>query len=348
MTVAHQLLTFNISLLPSPTARTSLGTIALLVEDVGTLTQGGGRYQVFRRLEDIIDAGISGANLDACTAAFSQPRKPTLILVDVDAAGAETHLAAYTDFRTMGVKHFALATVSRDATDILALAALVETINFRTGFAAQTSASAVSAWPVAIAAVEGNTHSSVNFCSDDTQYHDIAWLSNRLTFDWDQTAPTMTGEIKGVEGETTLTNANLAAVTGRNINVIAPFGPADAYNYPGVNADGQPFDEVFAVYWFVDRLETLLQDTKLSKDASGQKIPVGPEGQAILKSAIAAQYNIGVQAGHFVDGQLEVEFPSDLTADIAAKQITATASIQTARGANKFTLNLNFSASPLV
>lgn len=348
MTVAHQLLTFNVSLAPVPAQRTTLGTIALLAPNVAGLTGGGGRYQAFTSYQDVVDAGITGAPLNAALVAFSQPRKPTLIIVNVDTGAPETYAAAYTAFRALGVKHFAVATTSRVVGDQTALAALVETINFRTGLAIQTDEDATAGWPAALAAVEGNVHTGVVFCSDDTQYHELAWLVNRLTFDWDNTAPSFTGALLGVSAEDSLDNSDLAAVTGNNVNVVAPFGTSDTYLSPGVNAEGRPFDEVFAVYWFVDRLEARLQDLKLFKDSLGQKIVIDATGQAILESAIRAQYEIGVLAGHFIQGQLEVVFPADLTSDIANRTITATVNIQEARGANKFTLNLNFTTSPVV
>jgi hypothetical protein len=348
MTVAHQLLTFNVSLAPVPAQRTSLGTIALLAPNISGLTGGSGRYEAFASYQEVVDAGITGATLDAALVAFSQPRKPTLIIVNVDVVGLESYLTAYTDFRTYGVRHFAVAMISRTAADQLALSAYIEAINFRVGLAVQMDEVSTGGWPAAIAAIEDNVHTGVVYCDDDTQYHEIAWLANRLTFDWDNTAPSFTGSLQGIDPTDGVSMSDVTAIKANNINVVVGFGTASTYLGDGVNAEGRPFDEVFAIYWFVDRLESRLQDLRLTKDALGQKIEIGPTGQAILESAIRAQFDLGAAAGHFVDEQIEIVFPSDLTSDIANRTITATVNIQEARGANKFTLNLNFTTEPVV
>lgn len=348
MTVAHDLITFNISLAPSPGQITTLGTIALLAPDQ-VLSEGSGRYQTFRSYQEMVDAGITGAALNAGLVAFSQPRKPTLILVNVAVtASAETYVAAYTAFRALGVKHFAVASTDRTPANQLALAAYVQTVNFRVVCGLQTDEDCTGGWPAALAAVEDDILSILCYADDDTEYHDVALLANRLTFNWDQQAPSFRGALGGVSvSDSTLTPAELAAIKAAGINVVAPFGTSGTYAAPGVNAENRPADEVFAILWFVDRLETLLTDIILKSDALGQKIPINATGQNMLKSAIRTQFEIGVAAGHFEAGQLEMSM-GDLATDIATGRLSATVNIKEVRGAGGFTLNLNFSTDDVV
>jgi hypothetical protein len=346
MTVSHQQLVFNISLAPAPAQTTTLGTIALIAPNQ-TLAQGGGRYETFYSYTEMVDAGITGAALNAGLVAFSQPRKPTLILVNQDLAGTETVVAAYTAFRALQVKHFAVALTSRTPADQLALAAFVETVNFRVGAMFQTDEAVGSGWPVALAAIEDNIHSGVVYSDDDTEYHDIAALANRLTFNWDATAPSFRGSLGGVQVANDLTPGQLATAKAAGINVVAPFGTSGTYFADGLNAEGRPYDEVFAIYWFVDRLEALLQKTILSMDARGQKIPIDATGQNILKAAITAQFNLGVSAGHFKEDQIEIVM-GDLATDLSNLTISATVNITETRGAKGFVLNLNFTTDDVV
>lgn len=347
MTVAHELLIFNISLSPAPAQVTTLGTIALLAPDVPGMSLGD--YTAFTSYDDVVAAGVTGQALTAAAAAFSQPRKPTLIIVNVDVTGStQTQLAAYTAFRAQGVKHFAVATTSRVPADQLALSAYVETINFRVGLFVQTDEDATGGWPAALAAIEDNVHTSVVFCSTDTQAHELAALANRLTFNWDATSPSFRGSLSGVTAEASLTQPELAAVKANALNVVAPFGTAGAYFADGVNAENRPVDEVFAVYWFVDRLEAQLQKIILQRDAFGQKIPIDSTGQAIMESAVRAVYEVGVNAGHFKQDQMEIVFPSDLSTDLTNKTLSATVNITQTRGAKGFSLNLNFSVDDVL
>jgi hypothetical protein len=347
MPVTHQLLTFNISLSAVPAQRTSLGTIALLGPDL-VLSQGGGRYQEFTTYDAVVAAGATGQTLAMALAAFSQPRKPKLILVNVAVtASTESYLAAYTAFRALAVKHFAVCAASRVPADQLALAAYVETVNFRTGFVAQTDEDCTT-WPAALSAIEGNVHSALVYSDADADGHDLAWITNRLTFNWDAVAPGMTGHIAGVEAPEGLDATDLAAITAANVNVLAPYGTSDTYMAEGVNAEGRPFDEVIAIYWFVDRLEARVQGVKLTRDAFGQKTPIDATGQAILENEIRAQFNLGVSSGAFAEDQIEIIFPSDLTDDLANREISVTVNIQEQRGAVKFSLNLNFTTTPVV
>lgn len=347
MPVTHQLLTFNISLSAVPAQRTSLGTIALLGPDLPALSQGGGRYQTFTSYDAVVDAGVTGQTLAMAQAAFSQPRKPTLILVDVDVTGSETYLQAYTAFRALGIKHFAVCAATRVPSDQVALAAYVETVNFRTGYVTQTDESCLT-WPAALSAIETNVHSALVYSDADADAHDIAWMANRLTFNWDATAPGMTGHIAGVEAPDGVDATDLAAITAANVNVLAPFGTSNTYMADGVNAEGRPFDEVIAIYWFVDRLEARVQGMKLTRDALGQKTVIDASGQALLENEIRAQFALGVASGAFAEDQIEIVFPTDLTDDIANKEISVTVNIMENRGAIKFALNLNFTTTPVV
>lgn len=366
MSVSHQLITFNIALEPAPVPTASIGTLALLVPNVTNLTSGSGRYQVFNTLKDVLDAGLTGTGATAAeaaaTVAFSSPRKPTLILVNVDVTvGSETHAEAYNDFLNYGVGHFNVATVSRTAADQISLASVVNTLTGSNGMGVvgyyQTDDDSSGGWPVALAALEDTLNSALIYHDDDTEYHDVALPAARATFNWDVTAPTFTGRLYGVTGAD-VTQSELTAITGNNVNVTAPYAGQSAYLSPGLNAEGRPIEEVLTVYLFVARLKERLERTRARYDALGKKIPISTTGQAIVENDIRATFSILQAAGHFETRQedpitgetfepIEIIFPSDLSDDLANLRISVTVNLQQTRGARKFELDLNFTTSRL-
>lgn len=366
MSVSHKLLTFNIALEPAPLPTVGIGTFVMLTPDVTNLSSGSGRYQIFRSYKEVEAAALAGTGATAAEAAalvaFSGPRKPTLIMVNVDVtATSETFTDAYNDFLDYGIGHFAVTTVSRTPADQLAIAAIVNTLTGSDGRGVigifQTSQSSTSSWPAALAAMENTLNNALIYHDDDAVYADMATVAARMTYNWDQTSPTFVGQLAGVDAAV-LTQSELNAIVANNINTVAPQGGRSAVLAPGVNAEGRPLDEVVSIYLFVDRLATQLQRTKARKDELGQKIPISREGQAILEADIRSVFQRLQAAGHFalaeedeVTGEvfepIQIVFPSDLSDDIANKRLSATVNLRQSRGAQTFELDLNFTTSRL-
>lgn len=364
MSANHQLVTFNISLEPAPVPTTGIGTFVLLVDNVTNLASGGGRYQIFTSYAQVVAAALAGAGSAAAVAAalvaFSSPRKPTLIMVNVDVVGLEDHDDAYLDFLDYGIKHFAVCMTSRIPAEQLEVAAVVNTLTGSAGLGVigifQTDEVATAAWPVALAAIEDTLNNMVIY-APDSQWQDVATVAARMTYNWDSVAPGFVGRLYGVTAPA-LTQSDLNAIKTNNINVVAPQGGVSTVLAPGVNAEGRPMDEVVSIYLFVDRLHTRLQRVKATYDERGQKIPISAAGQGILEAQIRATFQLLQAAGHFAEESedpitgevfqpIQIIFPTDLTDDIANKRLSATVNLQQLRGAQTFELDLNFTTSNL-
>lgn len=370
MAVEHQLIKFNISLEANPVEAPALATIAFLCPNVTNLPLGGGRYGIFRSLQAVEDALLTGSGAvvaeDAAEVAFAGPRAPTFIIVSVDQsavdpADRETYADAYMAFVGEGVQHFAVAIASRDAADQLAMASAVPVLNGTYGrgvfFLAQTGEDVTAGWPAALNAAKDNEQFGLVYSSDAALFNDVIMLASRLTFNWDTTAPAFTGQMFGGVPETTLSQSELDLATAGNVSVFAPFGPHQAYASHAYNAAGRPIEEMFSVYLFVNRLWIRLMNTKARYDSLGRKIPISTIGQAIVQGEIMAVFQTLQAAGHFTEGDVDSEgnptpaikitFPTDLAPDIAAKRISVGVELQLARGARFFELDLAFTTSPL-
>lgn len=364
MSATHQLVTFNISLEPAPVATTGIGTFVLLADDITNLSSGSGRYQIFRSYKEVVDAALTGTGaataVAAAQVAFSAPRKPVLIMVNVDTTAPEDHDDAYLDFLDYGVPHFAVAMTSRVPAEQLEVAAVVNTLTASDGIGVigifQTDEVCTGGWPAALAAMDDSLNCMLIYAAD-SQWHDVATIAARMTFNWDQTAPGFVGRLYGVTAPS-LTQADLNTIKTSKVNVVAPQGGRATVLAPGVNAEDRPMEEVVSVYLFVDRLQSRLQRVKGKYDELGKKIPIAVSGQNIVEAEIRAVFNLLQAAGHFAEASedpetgdifepIQIIFPTDLSDDIANKRISVTVNLQQSRGAQVFELGLNFTTSNL-
>ena len=127
-----------------------------------------------------------------------------------------------------------------------------------------------------------------------------------------------------------------------------PFTSAAQFSpFRGVNLNGRAIEEMVSRDWLDDRLRTRVAATVLQANNAFRKIPVTPEGQAIIGAEVAAQFQEGVTIGHFVAGQTEVTYPAITDADRAANRIRVEGRAQFVVSGKEFDINLNLVRDPI-
>lgn len=192
-------------------------------------------------------------------------------------------------------------------------------------------------------------------------YHDVTpsaskthqgymWAVSRAIFNPDETSAGWKGAIPTGEPYSTPITQTVKddTIEAGGLNTVLPFGPELTYLAPGQNSEGKPLDHVVTKFWFRTRLRERLVNLILAYDARGRKIPLNASGQALIEGEIEAQYDLGVQAGHFETDQLVVTFPTITAGDISAQRLRVTVEIQLVTGVIQFDLTTYLSTTEVV
>lgn len=348
MAATHNgLINLSYTLDPAPVAAANFGTVLLLAEDLSFSTDRFRAYPDYPTA--VADGDLTAAALEALQVAFSSVPRPAEVLVaNVDVTGLEDYDTALLDAIAEGAQFFGVVLESRTAADQLAVAAAVETLEKVLVIQTSDGDALTVGWPSALAAVEDNVNTAVVYHDDDNEWADVAWLVNRLAFDFDLTAPGGQAQLRGVAAAD-VTTAERGLALANNINLPLEFGPASAYLSHGTNAEGRAFEHIWSVYWFIARTRALLTRLKLSYDNAGLKIPMTRQGQIILESTIQQQIDIAVDRGHFRAEQFRFAFPDPIpTADITSRDLKAQVYITLESGAKSFAITFNFSATDVL
>ena len=185
----------------------------------------------------------------------------------------------------------------------------------------------------------------------DSEYADVAWAAGRMTFDLDETSPSMEAVLKSVATyNRKLTASQFAGIKANHGNLVAqyPTGSANPYLSPGVNAVGRPFYEIITKYWFIKRLTDAMANTRVSFTSQGKKIPVNREGQNIALGVLKGVVNKGITAGHFeLDPNMVIEPLAITNTDLALGRLRFRAILKLAVDATLFEFNVNMTRSAL-
>lgn len=341
----------NITLDPAPVTAAGFG-VPMIIADGSTSSLDGDRIRAYTSLSAVqVDntAGfVSAPMLAAATAAFSQTSSAATIKIGRKDA-LETYAEALAAIEIADADFYGIAIESRLAADALLVSAPVEASSRIFIMQASDATFLTTGFPAAYAAVENRERSIVAWHDTDTEWFDLAWLSNRLVFDPDTRSAPWNAGIQGVTAYATApTDTQKGFLDSNSANHGLPFGGAAFFVDPGVNANARPIYEIVTADWFEARLEEAVSSLVAARSASGLKIPVTVEGQGLVQSLIETQFALGVAAGHFVQGQTSVTPVAITTADIAAQRLRFTGQAQLVTTARIFQFDLNFSRNPII
>lgn len=101
--------------------------------------------------------------------------------------------------------------------------------------------------------------------------------------------------------------------------------------------------------WFQTRLFEAASALIVKLSDFGIDITVTRDGQGRLLSLVEAQLKIGAKAGHFVDGQWDLELPEITQSDIDSQTLpVVTGSVQLATSATRFNFTMNFTREAVI
>jgi hypothetical protein len=342
----------NISLDPAPQSRAGFG-VPMIIADGATSSLDGDRIRAYATpaaaQADQTAGFLSAAMLAAVVAAFSQRIPPALVKVGRKDA-LETYGEALPLIIAADPDFFGICIESRAAADQLLIAPLAEADPDGRIFILQSSDTdwKTAGLPAAYTALAGAEQSGVIYHDTDAQWSDFAWLANRLVFDPDSKSAPWDAAVQGVTG---LASAPSATEKGHlddnHCNHGLPYGAETFFVDAGVNVNGRPLHEIVTAAWFKARLREQVTAVKTAASARGDKIVIGPSGQGQILAEIAALFQRGVNASHFVAGQT-TQFAEPITdVDLDLQRLRFGGSGQVAGSARLFEFNFNFSRSPI-
>lgn len=345
--------TINITLESSALAQAGFGTVLFMVDEAGGNGLGGDRVATYASLAEATAANtageISAGTLAALTAAFAQRPQPSQIKVGrVDTGGGETYATAYELIKTADSDFYGVCLDKRTATEILLVAAKTEAENRLLVFQSADADWLTSGTPSAFSAAAAYENSAVVYHDTATVWADVALAVNRLTFDPDTISVPWDCPIQGVSAyATALTTAQRNFALANDCNVLGSLGGSPNFIDPGVNLNGRPLYEIVTAHWLEARLAEGLAALKVNESAVGRKIPLTARGQSQVAGVLRSVFELGVLAGHFVEGQTEVVPLALTSADITAQRMRFTARAQLVTSGRVFTFTINLGTSAL-
>lgn len=344
MTTTHDdIIDVNITLAAAPVSQAGFGRVLFLATD---LDLGSDAYRVYTSASDITaDSDLSSAQALALTTALSQSPQPDAVLVAPhDAGGGATYSDSIDLAIAGGAEFYGLTIESRVAADIISVSDEVEALGDIL-FVAQSAETEIEdgsdIYAGVFSGLAGNTRTVLVYHDDDTQFLDVGYAASRLVFDPDVQSAGWQGRVAGVDPYASFTGTQEDNAEANNVNLLLPFGPYPNYVSSGVTIEDRAIEEIVSADWFKARLEERLIQLKADYDARGEKIPLSPTGQNIVRGELEAQLAQGVDAGHFVSG-FTVSFPDPIAdSDIQARTLRASASAQFATNAAQFVMNIN-------
>ena len=356
MTATHDTTIQIQILLDAPPAGVS-GFVPLILGDQeeGT-TLDGDRVRTYTSAADV-DADetagyLSGFVADAVRRGFSQSPRPAAIKVgrvDTD-GGGEGYDDALSEIELVDGDFYAIALDSRLPADQLEVAAWCEARD-KLAFLQSGDADWLTAGiPTDYSAIEDNENTVVLYHDNDARSEEFSWACNRLAFSPDTFSVPFECALGASLSYTDPINPTQKGFAEENnANLLLPFGNAAHYvanNGVGVNLAGRQIAERLTKHWFKRRLAENVAQTKLTYTARGEKIPVSLEGSAVMQAVVESLFEVGEEAGHFL--QTVAEFPTPTSADIEAARIRGGGSAQLSTSAGTFDFVFLFTRQPVI
>jgi hypothetical protein len=341
----------NITLAPAPLQIAGFGT-AMIIADGVTSSLDGDRIRTYGSVTaaaaDNTAGFLSAAMLAAVTAAFSQRTPPVEIKVGRTDIGDADIAASLVAIEAADDDFYGIASESRAAAVQVVLSAAVEA---RSKFYILQSSDVLwktTGIPAAYSAIAGSERTAVLYHDTDTEWGDFAWLANRLVFDPDERSAPWDAAVQGVAALAAApTDTEKGFLDTNFANHGLPYGPELFFVDAGVNLAGRPIHEIETADWFEVRLQESVVGVKTAASADGRKIVVGPSGQGQILAEIAALFQRGVNASHFIAGQTEQTALAITQADLDLGRLRFTGRAQLASSARIFIFNFNFSRTPI-
>ncbi len=297
---------------------------------------------------------IEQVTFDRVSIGFQQAAKPNAIKVGaVDLVGLETWGEAFTRILQADSDFYGVLATTRTAADIVSLATAVEADGTRQFFFQAGDADWLTTGvPAAYSSIDAFERVSGIFHDTATQYHDMAWVCDRLAFDPDTASVDWRTLLTGTTGLATgLTSAQRDFLTDTNhMNVALPLNATyPQFVSPGQNQSGRSIYEYLTVDWYKARTQEDLAALLVNLAARGEKLVVGQTGQQLVSAILERYLNQGsnLASPHFIAGETRVTAEDITQVDRDAGQMRFTVEAQLAASARRLVFNIFFQNTPL-
>ena len=309
----------------------------------------GDPYRIYTTAEDAdADGDLSASAKAAVAVCFQQPVPPPRVIVAA-ADGATTYVEALDAVREDLYVGWA-AIDSRTLTDINTFGAAAAARQVGFVFQSGEGDFLTAEWPATVSSLETLEYNAVVFHPDDAAKLDIATIARNISPNADNFSRNWTGRIAGVapyaSGE--VSTAEYALALTNNVNLLAEFGGRPNWLYPGKMSNGRPASEIFSAQWFQVRLFERLARLFDRYDSLNLKLPVSREGQEAVAEEVRSQFDQGVSAGHFQDGQLLITLPEITETDRDEQRIPIEVALTYETGAIKVLGSVTLSRQPVI
>lgn len=256
------------------------------------------RVRTYTSLEDIgTDYGTTSAAYVMASKAFGGTQRPTTILIGVKNT-AETYAQGLTAVLAADDNWYCLATDTKLATNILALAAIIEAQ--RKIFLASSADAAVispsSTTDVGYLLDAGNYDRTALVYSPNaaTEHPECAWLGGQIV----EVPGSNTWAFKTANGITAVKLSGTAeqALKTKHVNYFTTVAGVDIF-LNGVTSKGSFIDEVILVDWIYARI----QEQVFYRIINKKKLPFTQAGATIIGAEIRSVLSQGVANGGIAD-----------------------------------------------
>lgn len=348
---------FTFTLSPSPPTRAGFGNL-LIIAPLATNSLNGDTTRSYASATeaqvDLTAGYIEQVVYDRVALAFTQDGKPSAVKVGaVDLVGVEGWDEAFTRILAADPDFYAVCITSRTAADIVSIGTQIEAEGTRQLFFQSSDADWLTTGvPAAFSTMAAFERSSLIFHDDDTEFHDIAWVADRLSADPDETSADWKALIKGATALTTgLTTAQKGFLEDTNNgNVALELGPAyELFVDPGQNLNGRSIYEILTVDWYRARVREDMAQLFVTLATERRKLVVGAQGQVQVQGVLDGRLQQGANmpSPHFIRGQTRVTPQAIVQADLDNEQMRFKIEAQIAQSARKALFDIYFQNSPL-
>lgn len=269
------------------TVTTSSFTIPLILAEFTDWTDS--RTRTYSSYAEVAEDFATPLVLTLAAAVFGQDQAPSTVVIGRKVA-AETWLAGLTAVDTENSTWFGLVAGTHTASDVLAMAGYIATVN-KVYFTSSQDVTSLAATTTDIGAqLKALGYDQVNVIyhtAADTYYPEAAWVGSQLTF----TPGQNTWEFKTLEG----VPADNLATTGRtnletkNMSYYITIGGVNVTRHSTM-ADGTFIDQKIIEFWTIARMQEGVFGMLVRKP----KVPYTDAGFAMVEAQMRSVLALGV------------------------------------------------------
>lgn len=288
------------------TITTASFTIPLILAEFTDWTDS--RTRTYSSLAEVKEDFTTPLVLTLATAMFGQDLSPRTVVIGRKAP-TETWLQGLTAVDAENSTWFALVAGTHTASDVLALAGYISTVN-KVFFTSTQDSTALTVTTTDIGAqLKGLGYDQVStlyHTAADTYYPEAAWVGSQLTY----TPGANTWEFKSLEGvppnnlfktaRTNLESKNVAYyITTAGVNITRH----------NMMADGTKIDQKIIEFWTIARMQESVFGMLVRKP----KVPYTDEGFALIEAQMRSVLSLGVTNKAFSQFSITVPRVSDIS-----------------------------------